>query len=608
MATFRRLLAFLRPYRTLWIASFSLALLAMLGTVAAPALIGRAIDRIQAGDRGGLWTVGGVLVVVGVLRALLTVGRRLVAGRVSLGVELDLRRRLYGHLQELELGFFDTQQTGQLMSRATVDLSAVRFFLGYGLVFVVQSLLTIVLAAGAMIAVQPSLAWLALLPAPIVVWVGNAYGRAGRPAQQAAQQAIAEVTASAEESVAGIRVVKAFAAEDRRRVAFGAAVDEAFAKRMVAVRLQARFQPAMSFLPQIGLAIVLALGGRQVIDGTLSTGEFLAFYAYVLMLLGPLRSLGVMLGLAQRATASGARLFEILDRAPRIVAPPAATPLPEGGGALRLERVTLAYAGQRVPALVDVDLEVAAGERLAIVGETGSGKTSLLQLLPRLYDPTEGRVLIDGADVRDLDPIELRRRIAIVDDDPFLFSATIAENVAYARPEASHEEVVDAVRRARLLDVIEALPDGYATRVGERGLTLSGGQRQRLAIARAILARPRILALDDATSNVDAATEREILDALEEVMEGRTTLVVAHRLSTVRLADRVVVLQGGRVAELGHHEELLERSELYREIVVRGLPGQVFLGDCSAREIQADEEGEVVAAGPAGDSSLRGEA
>jgi ATP-binding cassette subfamily B protein len=599
VGTFRRLLGFLRPYRRLWAISFVLALLAMGVTVVSPALIGHGIDRIRAGDEDGLLEMAVAIGLLGLGRMGLTIGRRLVAGRVSLGVEQDLRDRLYGHLQVLDMGFFDRWQTGQLMSRATVDLSAVRFFLGYGLVFVVQSLLTVVLAAIAMTIQQPLLTLACLLPAPLIVFVGHAYGTRGRPAQQDAQQAVAEVTAAAEESISGIRVVKAFAAEDRREAAFGAAVETAFQKQLRAVRIDAGFQPVVQFLPQISLAIVLLVGGRMVVSDDITVGQFTAFFVYVMMLVQPLRSLGVMLGLGQRATASGARLFQVLDREPAIVAPTGdrlrTLPKDDDGraiGAIEFDDVTLRYPGQDTPALQDVSVSIRAGERVAIVGQTGSGKTALVQLLPRLYDPVAGRVLIDGVDVRDLDPTALRHEIAIIDDDPFLFTASVAENIAYAAPGATREEIELAARRARADEFVSELPDGYDTVVGERGLTLSGGQRQRLAIARALLAGPeraegggqdghhrgpRILVLDDATSNVDASTEQQITVGLREVMRGRTTLVIAHRLSTVLLADRVVVLHGGRVADVGTHADLVERSELYREIVTYGMADQVFL-------------------------------
>jgi ATP-binding cassette subfamily B protein len=577
VTTFRRLLGFLGPYRAGVTWSFVLALLAMLGTVAIPFLTGRAVDRVRAGDQDALVLLGVAIGVAGLLRMVLTVARRLVSGRVSLGVEVDLREQVYGRLQALELGFFDRQQTGQLMSRATVDLQSVRFFLGYGLVFLTQSFLTILLAAGAMLVLAPGLALIALAPVPFVVLIAFRYGRVSRPALQEVQQRLGELTAEAEENISGVRVVKAFAREERQLARFERTVGRVFDQSMLTTRQRAFYNPFIGFLPQLGLAALLLLGGRQVIRGQLTLGEFTAFYTYLLYLLGPMRSLGFSLGLAQRATASGARLFELLDTEPRIVAPPAAPALPPGNGAVRLDRVTVRYEGATQPALRDVSLDVPGGTTLALVGATGSGKTTLAQLLPRLYDPAEGRVLVDGADVRSVDLASLRAAIAIVDDDPFLFSASVHENIAYARAGASREEVEAAARRAQAHDFVMRLPDGYDTRVGERGLTLSGGQRQRLAIARALLADPRILILDDATSSVDASTEQAIKVALREVMEGRTVFVIAHRLSTIALADEIAVLEGGRLVAQGSHDELLEVSELYREIVEKGLPDSVFL-------------------------------
>ena len=577
MATFVRLLGWLRPYRRGVFLSGLLAAAAMVMTVAIPWLTGRAIDQIRDGDEPGLTTLALVILGAGVLRLALTVARRLVAGRVSLGVELDLRNGMYEHLQKLELGFFDRQQTGQLMSRATVDLQSVRFFLGYGLVFMLQSALTIFLAAGAMIAVQPGLAAISLIPVPIVVGVAARYGRRSRPALQELQQRIAELTADVEENIGGVRVVKSFAREERQLERFRGGVGRVWDQAMLTTRLQAFYNPFIGFLPQLGLAAILFFGGRQVIDGRLTIGEFSAFYAYLLMLLSPMRTLGISLGLAQRATAAGARVYQILDREPRIVSTPGAPALPPGSGHVELRDVTLRYEGASRPALRDVDLDVPAGTTVALVGATGSGKTTLVQLIPRLYDVSAGAVLVDGADVRDVDVSSLRSAIAVVNDDPFLFSATVAENIAYARADATQEEIELAARRAQAHEFIDRLPEGYKTRVGERGLTLSGGQRQRVAIARAFLADPRVLILDDATSSVDASTEQEIKAALRDVMAGRTTFVIAHRLSTISLADTIVVLEDGAVAAAGDHEALLEQSELYREIVEKGLPDQVFL-------------------------------
>jgi ABC-type multidrug transport system fused ATPase/permease subunit len=617
MSTFYRLLGFLRPYRHGLTVSWLLASAAMVMTVALPYLTGRAVDALQSGarhsqlhqlaarghDRHTLFLLALAILGAVLVRWVLTYWRRMIAGRVSLGIEYDLRELLYGHLQRLELGFFDHQQTGQLMSRATVDLQAVRFFLGYGLVFILQSALTLVLAGVAMVIINPTLGLIAMAPVPFVVVISQRYGRRARPAIQEVQQRIAELTANAEENISGVRVVKSFAREPLQLQRFRHSVSRVFDQAMVSTRLEARYNPMIGFLPQLGLAAVLLVGGRSVIHSHLSLGQFSAFYFYLNMLIAPMRSLGVTLGLAQRATASGARIFQVIDRGPRLTSPPGASPLPPGNGHVELRGVSLRYddvdefgatysqargresatsaaerrrrVGRTV--LADVDLDVPAGRTIALVGATGSGKTSLVSLISRLYDASAGEVLMDGVDVRAVDLRSLRRAVAVVSDDPFLFSASVAENIAYARPEADAGEIEEAARRAQAHEFIAELPDGYATRVGERGLTLSGGQRQRLAIARALLADPRVLILDDATSSVDSSTERLIKLALDEAMSGRTTFIIAHRLSTIALADEIVVLDRGRVLAHGDHHELLESSELYSEIVSKGLPDQVFL-------------------------------
>jgi ABC-type multidrug transport system fused ATPase/permease subunit len=575
MRTFWRLLGFLRPYRGGVAVSFALAAAAMGVGVLIPYLVGRTVDEIGNGGVD-LWPLALAVAGAGILRLAFSVARRLVAGRVSLGVEYDLRNRIYQHLHSLELAFFDSQQTGQLMSRATVDLQSVRFFLGYGLIFIVQSALTILIASAVMFAVDADLAAVSLAPMPIVIWVAFRYGRFNRPASQEVQQRIAELTAEAEENVSGVRVVKAFAQEQRQLRRFRHAVKRVFDQSLVSARLRAFYTPFLAFLPQLGLAALLFVGGRQAIRGSISVGDFVAFYGYVLMLTSPMRMLGVALGMAQRAVASGARVFEVLDRRPRITAAPGAPALPAGGGRVELRGVTFGYDGGE-PVLRDIDLDVEPGRTVALVGPTGSGKTTLVMLIPRLYDVVSGAVLVDGMDVRSVDPVSLRREVAVVSDDAFLFTASLGENIAYARADASEEEILAAAERAGLGELLEDLPEGLDTIVGERGLTLSGGQRQRVAIARALLAEPRILILDDATSSVDATTESRIKSALREVMEGRTTFVIAHRLSTIALADDVVVLEGGHVAARGTHSALLEGSELYREIAEKGLPDQVFL-------------------------------
>ena len=586
MRTYRRLTGFLRPYRRQLWGSLVFAWAAMGMTVLIPWLIGRAINAIEDGDKPDLLPLALAIVGAGILRLGLTVIRRLVAGKVSLAVEYDLRQSFYTHLQRLELGFFDGQQTGQLMSRATVDLQSIRFFLGYGLIFITQSLLTIVLVSAVMIAINPWLALIALTPAPLIVYTASRYNRVSRPALQEVQQRIAELTAEAEENVSGIRIVKAFAREEHQLRRFRAAVERVFDQSIYSTRLQAFFTPLIGLLPQLGIALVLLVAGREVIAGNLSLGEFTAFYTYLVILAGPMRMLGSAMGMAQRAIASGNRLFEVLDREPQIESPPGAPPLPAGGGRVEIRGASLRYGA--ADALSDIDLEVEAGRTVALVGPSGSGKTSLVALIARLYDPYEGSVLVDGADVRSVETGSLRSAVAFVADDSFLFTASIAENIAYARPNASREEIEVAARRAQADQFIRDLPRGYETVVGERGLTLSGGQRQRVAIARALLADPRILILDDATSSVDATTEAAIKSGLREAMAGRTTFIIAHRLSTVSLADEVIVMDGGRVVDRGTHEELLKGCGFYREIAEHGLADTVFLQhDLEKREEMA---------------------
>src|SRR3954452_3284541 len=576
MSTFWRLLGFLRPYRRAVIASFALAAVAMgVGTLI-PFLVGRTVDDIRRGETT-LWPLVLAILGAGLIRLVFSVARRLIAGRVSLGVEYDLRNRMYVHLQSLELAFFDSQQTGQLMSRATVDLQAVRFFLGYGLIFMAQSAVTILIAATVMIAVNPGLAAVALSPTPFVFWAAFRYGRKNRPASQEVQQRIAELTAEVEENVSGIRLVKAFAREERQLARISRSVGRVFDQSMVSTRLRAFYNPLIAFLPSMGLALLLYVGGREAVNGTITVGDYVAFYGYVLLLNSPVRMLGIALGMAQRAVASGARVFQVLDRKPAMTSPPGAPPLPDGGGRVELQGVSFDYGDASRPVLSDIDLTVEPGRTIAVVGATGSGKTTLVSLLPRLYDVSGGRVLVDGADVREVDLESLRREVGLVSDEPFLFSATIHENIAYARADAPREEIEEAARQAGIHDFIAGLPDGYDTMVGERGLTLSGGQRQRVAIARALVKNPRILILDDATSSVDATTEAQIKGALRGLMHERTTFIIGHRLSTIALADEIVVLEDGRISAQGNHDELLERSPLYREIAEKGLPDQVFL-------------------------------
>ena len=390
------------------------------------------------------------------------------------------------------------------------------------------------------------------------------------------QQRIADVTTQAEESIVGVRVVKAFAQEEAEEARFAARAERVFERELDSARIQARYSPLLDLLPQLAFAVIILAGGLLVIDGELTLGGFIAYNLYLALLIWPLRMIGMWIGQYQRAVASGERIFQVLDDSSEITDPAFPRDLPAGGGELRFEGLTFGYDADR-PVLRDLDLAVAPGTTIAVIGRTGSGKTTLTSLIPRFYDPQQGRVALDGVDVRDLALADLRGAIAIVAEDTFLFSTTIAGNIAYGRPGATREDVVEAARKAQAHDFIEALPKGYDTIVGERGLTLSGGQRQRLSIARALLVDPRILILDDATASVDATTEARIRLALQTVMEGRTTIIVAHRLSTIALADEIVVLEDGRVAARGRHDDLVDTNSVYAEIWRHGLVERTFV-------------------------------
>jgi ABC-type multidrug transport system fused ATPase/permease subunit len=571
LRTFVRLLGFLSPYRWSLLASVVIAAAAMGGGLLIPWLTGVAIDRAIPARDGRLLAILALLVLAaGIFRAAFMVARRFIAGRQSLGVEYDIRNALYARLLRLSWGFYDRHQTGQLMSRATVDVQGVRFFLGYGLVFFSQHVISIVAVTGIVFVLDWRLALVALAITPALVTIAYLYTRSSHPILKDVQQKMGDVTTVAEESIVGVHVVKAFAQERREEEKFTRRAEEVFDQSVRATRLRALFSPLLSFLPLLAQAGILLYGGHRVVNGHLTLGEFVAFNVYVLMLVFPLRMLGSWIGWAQRAIASGERIFEVLDETEEIVERPNAPPLPPGDGRLRFEDVTFGYDPERV-VLEDVDLEVEPGRTIALIGHTGSGKTTLAALVPRFYDVTEGRVLLDGADVRDVKLEELRRAIGIVSQDPFLFSASVRENIAFGARAATDAEVERAARMAQAHDFIVELPNGYDTVIGERGITLSGGQRQRIAIARALVVDPRVLILDDATSSVDAATEAKIRLGLREAMRGRTTLIIAHRLSTISLADEIVVLENGRVVARGVHKDLLERSAVYRDIHEHGL-------------------------------------
>jgi ATP-binding cassette subfamily B protein len=430
------------------------------------------------------------------------------------------------------------------------------------------------------------LALIVLAVTPFLVALAYRYSRVAHPTLRDVQQKLADVATVSEENIVGVHVVKAFAQEPAEEAKFAVRNEALFGQTIRANRQRATYVPLLSFVPLLAQAAVLLFGARMVANGSLAVGSFVSFNLYLALLVIPLRSLGMWVGQAQRATASGERIFQVLDEPEELADLPGAPDLPPGEGAVRFENVSFSYLPGR-PVLEQLDLDLEAGTTVALIGHTGAGKTTLASLVPRFYDVGSGRVLVDGSDVRDVTLASLRRQIGVIPQDPFLFSTTVRENIAFGRPEMSDEEVERVSRLAQAHEFVERLPQRYETVIGERGITLSGGQRQRIAIARALAIDPRILILDDATASVDATTEARVRAGLRQVMEGRTTLIIAHRLSTIALADEIVVLDSGRIAARGTHEELVETSPVYREIYEHGLLERQF---ADAVEARADVE------------------
>src|SRR6266545_95379 len=574
--TFVRLLGFLRPYRWSLAVSIVLAVLSQAGQFGFAFLTGAGLAKaVHGDDRRALQLIVLAVILVGIARALFMVGRRLISGKQALGVEFDMRSALYAHLVRLSFGFYDRHQTGQLMSRATVDLQTVRFFLGYGLIFFFQNVLTLVGAMAVMFFVNWKLTLVALWIAPVLIGLAYRYSHVSHPLLRDVQQKMADVATVAEENIVGVHVVKSFVQERAEQEKFERSSEAVFRQSVAANRQRALYVPLLSFLPLLAQGAVLLVGGRMVIDGTLSYQSFFSFNILVLMLVMPLRMLGMWIGQAQRATASGERIFEIMDEPEEVADHPNAIALPPGPGRIVYDGVQFEYAPGR-SVLHGINLELEAGSTTALIGHTGAGKTTLAALVGRFYDVSAGSVRLDGIDVRDVTLNSLRQAIGVVSQDPFLFSATVRENIAFGVGDATDEEVERAAELAQAREFIERLPEGYDTMVGERGITLSGGQRQRLAIARALVVDPRVLILDDATASVDATTEAQIKQGLREVMRDRTTIIIAHRLSTISLADDIVVLDAGTIAARGTHDELVTTSAVYRDIYEHGLLEQEF--------------------------------
>jgi ATP-binding cassette subfamily B protein len=546
-----------------------IGLLWSLGKISVPQLTQLGIDRGIDGN-GTLWFWSGLIALAGVLAGLMTSLRRWYAFRESRWTETRLRERLYQHLLRLHVGYHDRTQTGQLMSRASSDLQQLQAFV----VMIPLTLSNLAMVVGIVVllfASDPTLALVALAPLPFVNLMANRFSRRIHPAVLQVQAEQAQLATVVEESVSGVRVIKGFGAEAVQARKLQTEADDIRAVSMGAARIRSAFLPGIDLLPALGLIAVLGLGGHRVIDDQMSIGELVKFNFYVTLLIAPLRTIGMTVAMGQRAAVALVRVNEVLSTVPEVASPATPRPLPGDGsgtgrGAVAFRGVRFGYDPER-PVLDGFDLEMAPGESVALVGATGSGKSTVSRLLIRFYDAQEGSISIDDVDVRDLDLVDLRRGVAIVFEDTFLFHDSVAANIAFARPDASLDDVVSAARLAGAHDFVLEMPEGYDTLLGERGYSLSGGQRQRIAIARAILADPRVLVLDDATSAVDPSKEHEIREAMATVMHGRTTLVIAHRPGTIALADTVVLIDEGRVAARGTHAELLATCTRYGEVL-----------------------------------------
>lgn len=505
------------------------------------------------------------VVAVQALEGLLNYGRGITMEWVGQRTIYDLRNAIYKQLQNLSFSFYDKAQTGQLMSRATADVEQLRRFVSMGSMRLLSSLFTFVFVLITLLNMNWRLTLLSLCTMPFLAWAVIMFSRKVRPRYRLIQQQMAVMTTVLQENVTGARVVRAFAQEEREVEKFRQENWTYLKQNIETVRLWAFYFPLMSFIAGLGTTLILWYGGRSVINGTMTIGQMLAFNALLMRLVQPVRMLGWLVNMYSQASAAAQRVFEILDTQPDVRDLPGAAPLPPIQGHVRFEDVSFSYDSHN-QVLTNVNIDASPGQRIALLGATGSGKSTVTNLIPRFYDVTAGQVTVDGIDVRAVTLETLRRQTGLVLQETFLFSASIRDNISYGRSDATTAEIVAAAKAAHIHDFIVSLPNGYDTLVGERGVGLSGGQKQRVAIARALLMDPRILILDDSMSSVDTETEYQIQLALEELMRNRTTFVIAQRLSTVKNADQIIVLQNGSIVEQGTHRSLLAQGGIYREI------------------------------------------
>jgi ATP-binding cassette subfamily B protein len=522
--------------------------------------------RYQDGAESALLWAGGLIVVFAVIRGTFAFSQNYMSEKLSQSAAFDFRNELYARIQRLSFSYHDRTQTGQLMIRATDDVEKVRLFIGQGLLMAAQALVMLTATLIILSFTNPRLMLIVLPVLPLALVMFLVFGAIAQPLFTRVQVKLSALNTILQENLAGIRVVKAFVREPQQQARFERSADDLMAQQITVARLFSFLFPLVFLIANLGQAAVYYFGGQQIIQGTLTFGEWQKFSLYLVYVFFPLGMLGMIITQMSQAAASAQRVFEILDTQSEVRDKPGAPPLGSIQGRVAFEQVTFRYFGGGDPVLADVDFDIQPGQTVALLGATGSGKSTIINLIPRFYDPSAGRVLVDGHDVRDVQLESLRSQIGIVLQDTTLFSGTIRDNIAFGRPEASLEDVVEAAKAAAAHEFILSFPEGYDTKVGERGTTVSGGQKQRIAIARALLMDPRILILDDSTSSVDAVTESAIQKALQRLMQGRTSFVIAQRISTVRTADLVLVLDRGRIAARGTHDQLMEESPIYAEI------------------------------------------
>ena len=564
----RRVLPIISSHRYTFVGAVGLSLLSLIFQALVPNLLNNAFSDTLERHHGSLRVAVLEIIAIGVLAGASGMASRYFLQRTAFEVEADLRSLIYQHMTWLSFSFYDRVQSGQLISRANSDIRSVQMYATFAPLILVQCA-SGVLAFGFMLTIDPVLACIAMVVMPILYIVGIKMRRVLFPISWITQARLAEVATIVDENINGVRVVKSFAQEEAEINRLADAAERVSWAYIKDAQIRGQWSPWVQNLPQLGLALVLGFGGVMVIHGHLSVGGILAFNAYLLMLQAPFMMLGQLVMMGQRAKASAERIFEILDERPDIVERPGAFDLANVRGDIVFDDVRFAYRDTTI--IEHLSLTINAGETIAIVGRTGSGKSTLARLINRFYDVSDGAVRIDGHDVRDYTLESLRANVGVVLDEPFLFSVSIAENIAYGRPDASARDIEAAARAANAHEFITKLPEGYNTVIGERGYTLSGGQRQRIAIARTLLVNPPILILDDATSAIDVHIEAGIYEALRTLMSTRTTIVIAHRISTITLAQRVVVLDEGHIVGDGTHEELLATSPLYGEILAQSV-------------------------------------